>query len=38
VALRGANSIIEGKEVAVAGGRAVILGRVRLSMHTVRVS
>jgi hypothetical protein len=37
-ALRGANCIIEGREVAVAGARAVVLGGVRLPTRFLRVS
>ena len=38
VALRGANSITEGREVAVVGARAVVLGRARLPMRFACVS
>jgi hypothetical protein len=37
-ALRGANCIIEEREVTVAGARAVVLGRVPLPARFVRVS
>jgi hypothetical protein len=36
--LRGANGIIEGRESAVGGARAVVLGHVRLPARFVRVS